>query len=267
MGQRVFLRQFRGIDRMEKVPFAARHKWDSRFWLVFLVTSWIAIAMGFGGPIRLRFSGHADYPAPWILIIHVWAYFGWMTLLTLQAFLVGSGRTSVHRKLGIIGVVLAFFVTFSGLFAEVFSQRFYAPSDPENIRFFVVPVYASVVFGGFIIPAFLQRRNPAAHKRLILLATSAVVAGPYARWWGARIFALTGDNVFGTIARYYTGMALILLCAMTYDLVTRGKVHKVYRYGVPIVLALQLVLGLVWHSDWWPPLGRELLGLAAVPGK
>ncbi|MEO7247684.1 MAG: hypothetical protein ABIW31_04450 [Novosphingobium sp.] len=252
---------------MEKVSFAARHKWDSRFWFVFLATTWFAIAMGFTAPIKLRFLGHPDYPAPWILIVHVWSYFGWITLLTLQTFLVGSGRTALHRKLGILGVVVAVFVTFSGLFAEVFSQRFYAPSVPENIRFFVVPVYASLVFGGFVLPAFLRRRNPPAHKRLILLATSAVVAGPYARWWGDSILAVTGDNVFGTIAKYYTGMDLILICAMGYDLVTRGKIHKVYRYGVPIILALQVVGSLIWHSDWWPPIGRHLLGLAAVPGK
>ena len=223
--------------------------------------------MGFGEPIRLRFTGRSDYPAPWILIIHVWSYFGWMTLLTLQTLLVGKGRTDIHRKLGIFGAVLAVFVTFSGVSAEVFSQRFYAPSDPENVRFFMVPLYATVVFGLFALLAFLQRRSPAAHKRLILLATSAVVAGAYARWWGSRIIAVTGDNVFGTVARYYTGMELILICAMGYDLVTRGKIHKVYRYGVPIILALQLVGSLTWHSDWWPPVGRELLGLATTPGK
>ncbi len=249
---------------MDKVPFAARHKWDSRFWFVFLATTWFAIAMGFWIPIKLRFTGHADYPPPWILVIHVWSYFGWIALLTLQTFLVGTGRTSVHRKLGILGAIIAVFVSFSGLFAEVYSQRFYAPQDPENIRFFMVPVYASVVFGSFVLLAFIKRRDPASHKRLILLGTSAVVAGPYARWWGHSIETVTGHGVMGTVVKYYTGMELILAAAVIYDLMTRGQVHKVYRWGVPVIIALQLVGSLVWHSDWWPPVGRDLLGLAPV---
>lgn len=252
---------------MEKVSFAARHPWDSRFWAVFLATSWFAIYMGFKAPITMRFTGHADYAAPPQLVLHVWSYFGWMTLLTLQATLVGRRKLDWHRKLGIIGAILAVCVTVSGVWAETYSQRFYAPQDPENIRFFMVPVYATVVFGGFILLAFLRRRDPASHKRLILLGTSAVVAGPYARWWGSSILKVTGDSVFGIVAKYYTGMELILLGAVFYDLATRGTVHKVYRWGVPVIIALQFTASFVWHSDWWPPLGRELLGLAAVPAK
>lgn len=252
---------------MEKVSFAARHPWDSRFWAVFLATSWFAIVMGFKTPIEIRFTGHADYEAPPQLVLHVWSYFGWMTLLTLQAVLVARRKLDWHRTLGIVGVVLAVCVTVSGVWAEVFSQRFYAPKEPENVRFFVVPLYATVVFGLFILLAFLKRREPASHKRLMLLGTSAVVAGPYARWWGHSIIAATGDNVLGTVAKYYTGMELMLFGAVAYDLVTRGKVHKVYRWGVPLAIALQFAGSLTWHSDWWPPLGRELLGLAPVAAK
>ncbi|MEY4237583.1 MAG: hypothetical protein RL339_184 [Pseudomonadota bacterium] len=252
---------------MDRVAFAARHKWDSRFWLIFLITSWIAIAMGFGHPIRLRFTGQADYEAPAILVLHVWSYFGWMTLLSVQATLVGRDRIALHRKLGIAGMFLAIAVTASGLFAEVFSQRFYAAQDPENIRFFMVPLYATIVFGLFALLAFLKRRDPASHKRLIFLATAAAVNAGYSRWWGRWLGEQFGDGFWGIWIHYYTGMELMLAAAVIYDLVTRGTVHKVLRWGAPLAIALQLAGSYTWHSDWWPPLGRELLNLApGAPG-
>ena len=249
---------------MQPSPFAVRHPGDRWFWIVFLATCWFAIAMGFYPPIKLRFTGHADYPPPWILIVHVWSYFGWIALLTLQVALVESKRTAIHRKLGVLGAVLAVFVTVSGVSAEVFSQRFYAAQDPENIRFFMIPVAATIMFAAMAFPALVKRRDTPTHKRLIYLATTAVVAGPYARWWGHSIEQVMGTGFWGTIAKYYTGMELMLLAAVLYDLLTRGSVHRVFRWGVPFLLLVQVAGSAVWHSDWWPPAGRQLLGIPQV---
>jgi hypothetical protein len=246
---------------MEKVSFATRHPWDSRFWLVFLATSWLAIAIGFWEPIENRFTGRADYPAPWILVIHVWSYFGWMTLLSLQAVLINRRQFNLHRLFGPAGLILAAFVAFSGLSAEVYSQRINAARDPENIRFLLSPVFLTAMFISFAVPAFLLRHNSPAHKRLILLATSATVAAAYSRWWGDFIEEALGNNVLGTIAARFAGIDLILAAAIAFDLITRGRVHPVLKLGLPVLVGGQIVTGFVWHSDWWPPLGRHLLGL------
>jgi uncharacterized membrane protein YozB (DUF420 family) len=248
---------------MQHKSFAVRHNADGWLWLVFLATSWLAITMGFLGPLHLRMKGMADYPAPAILIIHMIAYLGWMVLLTSQALLVSLRRFKLHQSFGFVGMPLAVFVTFTGISAEVFSQRFYAPSDPENVRFFMVPLVATIGFGVLALLAFLRRRDPPAHKRLMLLATAAVVQGAYGRWWGDAIEAAVGARTYlGTFAHWFTGQDLILLATVAYDLATRGRVHPVNRYGVPFLIAMQIVAIAVWHSDWWPPLGRSLMGLS-----
>jgi hypothetical protein len=117
------------------------------------------------------------------------------------------------------------------------------------------------MFISFAVPAFLLRRNSPAHKRLILLATSATVAAAYSRWWGDFIEDVLGNNVLGTIVARFAGIDLIVTAAIAFDLATRGKVHPVLKLGFPVLVGGQIATGLVWHSDWWPPLGRLLLGL------
>ena len=193
------------MSKLAKVSFAARHPWDDRFWAVFLATSWLAIAMGFWGPIARRFGGHANYEAPLILILHVWTYFGWMVLLTIQALLINRRQVGLHRKLGFAGAALAVLVAGSGLFAEVFSQRFWARHDPENVRFFTFSLFVIIAFSVCAFLAIRARGNPPAHKRLMLLATIAVLDGPYQRWWGATIDRMTGSGAFNTWAHLLSG--------------------------------------------------------------
>ena len=84
---------------MEKSSFAARHRLDSGFWLVFVATSWLAVAMGFWAPVAERYAGKAPYVAPLILVIHVFVYFAWLVLLSLQVLLINRGRTELARVL------------------------------------------------------------------------------------------------------------------------------------------------------------------------
>lgn len=249
---------------METTTFAARHPWDSRFWLAFVASSWLAIAIGFWPPIEARFTGQADYAAPLVLVLHVWVYFGWMVLLTLQTQLIARHRVDLHRKVGIAGAALAALVVATGLGAEIYSQRFWAQQDAENVRFFTFPLYVLIVFGICALLGVRARRDSPAHKRLMLLATIAVMGGPYQRWWGATIDRFTGTGPFNTWAHLYIGMDALLIAAALYDRATRGSVHSVYRIGIPLLLAGQLVANLIWHSAWWPPLVHQLLGIAPV---
>ncbi|MFC0590289.1 hypothetical protein ACFFF7_12770 [Novosphingobium aquiterrae] len=249
---------------MGKTTFAIRHGWDNRFWLAFVATSWLAIAMGFGTPIAERFAGKAPYVAPIILVAHVFVYFGWMVLLTTQALLINRGRTDWHRKLGVAGAMLAVLVSATGLGAEIYSQRYWAHTDPENVRFFTFPLYVLIAFSLCAFLAVRARRDPAAHKRLILLATSAIMGGPYQRWWGHAIDQVTGTGPFNTWAHLYTGMNVLMIVAAGYDLVTRGALHRIYRIAIPLLVAGQFATIAIWYSGWWPPLVRSVLGIPPV---
>lgn len=248
---------------MDKTKFAVRHAWDNAFWITFVATSWLAVAMGFMSPIQERFAGKAPYEAPAILVAHVFIYFGWMVLLTLQVLLINRNRTDWHRRVGLAGIALAVLVVATGLGAEIYSQRFWAQTDPENVRFFTFPLFVLIAFATCAFQAIRARQDSPAHKRWMFLATSSIMAGPYQRWWGPTIDTFTGTGPFNTWVHLYTGMNVLLVIAAQYDRTTRGSVHRVFRIGIPLFLLGEVAAIGIWYSDWWPGLVRAILNIPA----
>lgn len=244
--------------------FAARHRGDESFHLLFVLAAWISIGFGFSPQIALRFTGAADYPAPPVLVLHVWAFFAWMTILTAQVVLVRVRRQDLHRLLGLSLVALIPVMTASALIAEAYSQRFYAPKDPENARFFIVPLLNTLLFAITSTLAFLSRRSPAAHKRYILLATAAILASAFGRWWGEPIEAVAGTGYWGVLLGNWAGTLTFVAAAALYDRATRGRVHPVLLWGGGLYLALFAIASALYFTEFWPALVRHTLGLATA---
>jgi hypothetical protein len=240
--------------------FAQRHPSDRAFFAVFLAACWLGVAFGFFPASSGRIMGRADYVAPLILHIHAAAFVGWLGLLTVQILLIRKRRPALHMKLGPIGLLLVPVMAYSGIAAELYSQRFYIQRDNDGLDFFVLPLMYTVVFPAFALAGLLfARRDPAAHKRLVLMATTVIVGAAYARWWGEPLAGAFGDEYVGMVINSFTGTNLILASAFVYDVITRGRPHKVYLIGIPVILVTQLLCSWIYHADWWPPMSRVLI--------
>jgi uncharacterized membrane protein len=240
--------------------FVAFHKWDRNFFLVFLAVCWLGVLMGFVPAAVQRHAGHADYPAPLILEVHAVAFSAWMALLTAQIALIRVRRPQLHMKLGLIAVALIPLMAVSAFLSEVYSQRFRLAHPPDSQAFFIIAIYYVLAFTSLATAAFAARKNPAAHKRLILLATSIIVGAAYGRWWGTGLYNIFGDGLGGMLIYTYTGADLILLGALGYDWWTRGRLHRVYEIAVPAILAGQIATTLISHSPRWLPIARFIVG-------
>ena len=53
---------------------------------------------------------------------------------------------------------------------------------------------------------------------------------------------------------------LMVLAAMLYDRITRGRVHAVYFIALPWMLAVQAFTSAVYHWSGWMPLAIKLIG-------
>jgi hypothetical protein len=247
---------------MATIPFkfAQRHPSDRAFFATFLAACWVGVAFGFFPASGARVMGRADYVAPLILHIHAAAFVGWLTLLSVQILLIRTGRPKLHMKLGWIGLTLVPVMAYSGIAAELYSQRFYLQRHADNLDFFILPLMYTVMFPIFALAGLLfARRDPAAHKRLILMATTIIVGAAYARWWGEPLAGAFGDDYLGMLINSFTGTNLILAAAVTYDAITRGRPHRVYLVGIPLILASQLLTSWIYHAEWWPPFSRALI--------
>ncbi len=254
--RRIAERRGSGISSL----FAANHPSDRNFFAGFVLLCWLGVLVGFFPAISGRMAGRADYAAPVILQLHVFSYVGWLLLLTIQVLLVRTAQQSVHRRLGLLSFALIPVMVLSALFSEVYSQRFYLDHPPDSLDFFIIPIWYVIGFGLLAIEAVAHRRDPPAHKRLIVLATAVIVGAAYARWWGDGLESVFGDGYTGMLIHSYTGTTLLLLALMGYDLWSRGTIHRAYRWGVPFILAGEVGTTIIYHSPGWLPVARMIVG-------
>ena len=239
---------------------APHYRSDRNFFAAFVLVCWIGVGFGFFPASSARMLGKADYVAPLILHLHALLFVGWLVLLTTQVMLIRTARTAVHMRLGLIGAALVPPMAFTGITAEIYSQRFYLRRDTEGLDFFILPLFYIVAFVAFATAALIfARRDSTTHKRLILIATTSIVGAAYARWWGPALDRTFGDGFWGMIVNTFAGTNLILAAAIAYDIVTRGRPHRAYVVGVPLLLVGQLACSWIYHAPWWPPIARAII--------
>jgi uncharacterized membrane protein len=240
--------------------FIAFHRADRNFFLAFLFVCWIGVLMGFVPAVVARFNGHALYVAPPVLKLHAIAFSGWLALLTAQILLVRRKRTALHMKLGMAGVVLVPVMAVTAYFSEVQTQRWHAAHPPDNYPFFIVTIFWVTAFSLLAGAALVARKNPGAHKRLILFATAVIVGAAYDRWWGDALTAAFGDGLGGMLVNEYAATDLILFAALAYDLWTRHRLHPVYEIVVPAILAAEIGTTFIYHFAGWPAIAASMIG-------
>jgi uncharacterized membrane protein YozB (DUF420 family) len=180
-----------------------------------------------------------------IIHTHGALFSAWVLLFITQTALISSRRVAVHRKLGVVGAVLAAMMVAVGVVTGIdMGRRGAAPPGIDALCFMAIPLGDMVMFAGFITAALLRRRDKETHKRLMLLAYASILAAPAAR--------LPGVLPLGPLAFY--GIALlVVLAGVVYDAISRGRVHKAYVWGgALLVLSVPVRLALsgtnAWHS-------------------
>jgi len=239
---------------------AEQHGWDRNFFLLFLALCWLGVIMGFAPAVSGRLAGKADYPAPLLLHIHALAFVGWMVLLSAQILLIRLKAETIHRTLGLVSFALIPVMVVTAILSEVHSQQFYVAKHPENLQFFIIPIYYVTAFAILAGCAIALRRSHSAHKRLIYLATSVIVGAAYGRWWGGALAKMFGETFWGTILYTFTGFNMLVCLAVAYDFITRGRLHRVHVIAVPILLLAELAVSFIYHYPAWPPIARMIIG-------
>jgi hypothetical protein len=190
---------------------------------------------------------------PWVIHLHGAVFVGWMALLLTQVALAARGRVQAHRKLGSFGIAYGFLVLLMGLVVGFAAPVMHVsagdwPRD-QAAGFLLITLGDMTLFGGFFVAAMLYRRRPEIHKRLILLATVAL------------LFAAVGRMTFIS-SRPLAALLWLspVFIGIAYDGLTRRKVHPAYVIGLPI-LFLGATRVLFTQSEAWLRIGRKLIGV------
>ena len=245
-------------------PAAVPDDRERNFFLGFVIVAWLGVILGFAPPSWGRFHGEADYPAPLVLQLHAGLYLLWMALLTAQVLLIRTGGRATHRKLGLSATAMIPAMVLSGFFAEAYSQRWYLGHPPDSQAFFIIPIFYVAAFGVLAAMAVAKRRESAAHKRLMYLATTIIVGAAWTRVIGAKLTEVVGDGYWGMIGNTFTSTNLLMAALVLFDWRTRGPLHPATLAVVPAILACELVVSWIYHAPGWLPIARAIV--TPLPG-
>jgi hypothetical protein len=200
------------------------------------------------GVVLLGFA-RTFYLSPWLarnpidtpLVVHGAVLTSWFALAFAQAYLAAGRRRAWHRRIAWLAAVVVPAVVASSWWINTrVAIRLASPHAPENT--FVWGNFLSLVaFVGLVTAAVVARRRPDTHRRLLLIASIAIVGpafGRFAFWPGV------GLGVAGAPAFAVGGMFLLLGLVIAYDLRSRRSVHGATWAGVGTVFA-KLVLAVV----------------------
>ena len=189
--------------------------------------------------------------------LHAVVFSAWIVLFIVQTGLIAARRMPVHRSVGAASLVLAIAVIVIGLWTAIDSGRQgNTPRGwPNPEAFLVVPFMSILLFAGFFAAGFVFRRRPDYHKRLMLLATMAMLIPALARI--ARMIqpSVIPTGVWGALVV----INLFLGALIAFDLVRTGRLHPATIWGIGVYLVtwpIRLNLG---YTEPWQAFARTLL--------
>jgi hypothetical protein len=215
-----------------------------RFYVGMALAMLITVFIGFSRSYYLKpWYGTPELSS--LVHLHGLILTAWVVFFLLQTTLVASGRTYLHRRMGIAGAVLAALVVIIGMTVAITRVRTGASPIPgvPPLAFLAIPFFDMVVFAMLVSTAIYLRRRLEAHKRLMTLAMITLLAAPIARIRFS--FLPPGPPTFFALAD------LFIVAILAYDLITRRKVHPATIWGGLLIVASQPLRLMIAGTPAW----------------
>ena len=249
---------------------------DRWIW-VFMAALLIAVVLTGFIPDSLEMIGAVQSgrrpPLPIVLHIHAVLMGAWLALLLTHTIFMATGRRGWHMQLGIVAMVLAPAMVIAGavLVPTMFAAKWAAlhAANPAlaldalppqmvtsaNIKLFQIQtgiLFPIVVAWGLLV----RRRDPATHKRLMILATVLPIAAATDRmtWLPSSLPAnpLTVDAY----------PLLLVLPIFAWDLFRLGRIQRAYAIWLALLLPFMVAGYFLWNLPWWLATVPRLMGVA-----
>jgi hypothetical protein len=227
-------------------------RWQQRlFFTAIPIAMAVAVFVGFAPTYYLKTAYRTPALAP-LFHLHGFLFSLWIVLLVAQPALVAARRINLHRRLGIVGGVLAAAMVPTALAVAVdMARRGAAPPGVPPLSFLAVPLATVIVFPALIGAALAWRRQPEMHKRLMLIGTLELVPAGVARW--------PGLITAGPLA-YFGLTDLFLVAIVLFDVATRGRPHPATIWGGLFLVASQVLRIVISGTGPWLAFAGWLIG-------
>jgi hypothetical protein len=224
----------RAVTASKAGEAAKTHRHPADRWFYVGVTSAMVLLnlLSFAPSIINPSQRTVALPLTSIDLSHVLVSLAWLLVFLAQVTLVPAGRPAVHRRLGVVGVLLsaALIVVTWFMLIEGARRGFDLSGDlvPKGTTVspgaFLAPANALVPFGAFVAAAVWCRRRAAVHKRLMMLAMLTTAGAPIAHlighWPSLRPLGL----LIGATVVIWSLLPI-------HDRLSQGRIHPVSLWG------------------------------------
>jgi hypothetical protein len=178
-------------------------------------------------------------PLSGMLAVHGIIYFTWLLIFCAQAILVKAGKLALHRRLGTLSAIVAAVMVVQGYQTTIAMARrgfdvsgdLAIQSDPLAATAF--PLLDIAMFAGLVVAAYLYRRRPAIHKRLMLLAIfGGLMPAPIAHLTGHFGFFRDKPILTPVIVGAFLAVSAI------HDRIATRRIHPVSLWVALVLFAL-----------------------------
>lgn len=193
----------------------------------------LVVFAGFAPTYYLK-SAFGTPSLPVLKHLHGIVMTAWFALFLVQVRLVATGRTALHRKIGVAGAGLALAMLVVGTMLGIASARagFTPLAGLSPLAFLAIPIGEIAMFAGLVTAGIAMRRHTAWHKRLMLLSSVAILTPAMARLPFDFVHA-GGPPVFFALTD------LVVLGCIGFDTLRNHRLHPAFAAGFAFVLVLQ----------------------------
>ncbi|MCA1608770.1 MAG: hypothetical protein LC730_04835, partial [Acidobacteria bacterium] len=180
----------------------------------------------------------------------------WVVLFISQVLMIRTMRVKTHQRSGMAAIALAIAIFVIGLWTGVASaQRGGGVPGIPPLSFLIVPVGDVLVFAVLFAAAVYYRRNPANHKRLMLLTVINFLPPAIGRFPGGM------TEAFGPLWFYGVpgALTIFLLAADTWR---NRKLNKVFLAASIFLIASQWIRLAVAGGEPWLAIARWMTGVS-----
>jgi len=212
----------------------------------YLAMGWTALGAaiaGFSTTYLMPMAG-ARFEGPGIAHLHGLLFFTWVILMVVQPLLVRRQALRLHRKLGLLALVLAPAMAASGVGVGLYAVQRDVSAGLGGLAYstLIGVLTAMSIFVLFVAIGLHLRNRPDWHKRMMLLATIAIL---WPAWFRFRHFMPWVPNPEIWLALVLADIPILI--AMLRDRLRFGRVHPAYLiFGTALIA--NHVLEVIWFD-------------------
>jgi hypothetical protein len=210
-------------------------------------------------------------PFPLVMHLHAVLMGAFLVLLFAQTWLMATGKTDYHMRLGLLSFVLAPALVIVGfiLAPTIYHQLWdalqaaspdarqkaqAAVAHSENVK--LIQIRAGLLFPLFLtIGLTARRQNAGLHKRMMILATAVPLSAGIDRihWLPSTM----------PVMPWSVDVAILMAVApmFVWDVWRNRSVHPAYWIWLAFFLPLATVVNMLWDTPWWHATARHMMGV------